>query len=104
MVCPRQSASVASRLALAREVVRLCFRRCSERTRVSSTWEAGSGSNNDDVIEVGDIAFKIFDDHVDDLNDPPWRGTDSLGHDEPFEESGGCAEHGEGVVSLSMAI
>ena len=52
----------------------------------------GVGVENYDVVEVGRYAVKVFDDLVDDLDEPSRRGAASLRHDEPLEESGGRAE------------
>ena len=54
------------------------------------------GVEHDDVVKVGGDAFEVFDDLVDDLDEPPGRGIAALRHDEPFEKSGGCGERGEG--------
>ena len=54
------------------------------------------GGEHDDVVEVGGDAFKVCDDLVDDLDEPPGRGTAALRHDEPLEEPYGRAERGEG--------
>ena len=52
----------------------------------------GVSVENYDVVEVGRYAVKVFDDLVDDLDEPSRRGAASLRHDEPLEESGGRAE------------
>ena len=54
------------------------------------------GVEHDDVVKVGGDAFEVFDDLVDDLDEPPGQGTAALRRDEPFEKPGGCAERGEG--------
>ena len=54
------------------------------------------GVENDDVVKVGADASEVFDDLVDNLDEPPWRGTAALRHDEAFEKPIGCAERGEG--------
>ena len=65
----------------------------------------GVGVEDGDAIEVGGNAIKVFDDLVDDLDEPPGRGVATLKHDKPLEESGGGAEGGGCcVVSLSMVI
>ena len=55
----------------------------------------GVGIEDDDVVEEGGDAFEVFDDLVDDLDQPPGRGVAALRHDEPLEELGGGAEGGE---------
>ena len=52
----------------------------------------GVGVENYDVVEVGRYTVKVFDDLVDDLDEPSRRGAASLRHDEPLEESGRRAE------------
>ena len=95
MLCPSKSALVALSLALTREKLRCVFGGvgiglgCCRRGKPVCV-------ENDDVVEVGGDASKVFEDLVDDLDEPPGRGTAALRHDEPFEKPGGCAEHGEG--------
>ena len=55
--------------------MRLCLRRHLKKTRMLSTWEEGSGVEHDDVVEVGGNACRAFDALVNDLNEPPGRGT-----------------------------
>ena len=62
------------------------------------------GVENDDVVKVGADASEVFDDLVDSLDEPPWRGTAALRHDEAFEKPIGCANGVRGVVSISMVI
>ena len=55
----------------------------------------GVGVEDGDVVEVGGDAVEVFDDLVDDLDEPPGRGVAALKHDDPFEESSGGSEGGE---------
>ena len=51
-----------------------------------------SASKTMTSVEVGSDAIEALDDLVDDLDELAGRGTATLGHDEPFEESGGGAK------------
>ena len=51
---------------------------------------------NYDVVKVGCYAVEVLDDLVDDLDELAGRGIATMRHAEPFEESGGGANCGEG--------
>ena len=54
--------------------------------------KGGVGIEDDDVVEVGSDAVEALDELVDDLDEPPRRSAASLWHNQPLEESHGCAE------------
>ena len=59
----------------------------------------GVDGEDDGIVEVGsdgvDDFADLVDDLVDDLDEPPWSSAVSLWHNQPHEETRGCAESGE---------
>ena len=62
--------------------------------------DRGVGVVNYDVVEVGCHAVEVLDALVDALDEPAGHGTDTLRHDEPFQESVGGAYGREGYGVL----
>ena len=84
--------SGSTKLGFRRRKLEVVFPKAFKKGADVGDVNRGVEVENYDVVKVGGYAVKVFDDLVDDLDEPARRGAASLRHDEAIEESGGRAE------------
>ena len=90
----------STKLGFGRRKFEVVFSKAFKKRADVGDVSRGVAVENCDVVEVGRYAVKVFDDLVDDLDEPARRGAASLRHGKPLEESGGRAESSQGYGIL----